>query len=96
MQETQGLSTIMPLKRFVVDITNEAREDDQQGIQKAVRRYHNRLANGTVPRSLFKKIGKELFVELRKFDEWLAHGGSDNSTKSENIHWPGGEDDNSA
>ena len=30
MTEARGLNDIMPLKRFVVDITNEAREDDQQ------------------------------------------------------------------
>ena len=89
MTETVDVNNIiMPLKLFVVVVTNEAQEDDQQSIQKAVRRYHNRLANGTVPRSLFKKIGKELFVELRKFDMWLEQGGS------ENIHWPKSVEEN--
>jgi hypothetical protein len=88
MTDTKERINIVPLRQFVVDFTHEAREDDQQGIQKAVRRYHNRLANGTVPRSLFKKIGKELFVELRKFDMWLEQGGS------ENIHWPKSVEEN--
>ncbi len=62
---------IMPLRRFVVQITGEAEPQNQQEIQKAIRRYHNRLANGTIPRSLFRKIGKELFIVLEDFDQWL-------------------------
>ncbi len=64
--------TLMPLRRFVVEITGDASESNQQKIQQAVRKYHNRLANGTVPRSIFRKIGKELYVHLEDFKRWTT------------------------
>ncbi len=62
--------TLMPLRRFVVEITGDASENNQQEIQQAVRKYHNRLANGTIPRSIFRKIGKELYAHLENFHRW--------------------------
>ena len=63
---------LIPLHRFVVKITNEADPDDDEAVRKAVRRYHNKLANGSIPRDIFCKIGKELFVNLDKFRRWIA------------------------
>jgi len=68
----------MPLKRAVCFMTGEADPNDQQGIQKAVRAWHNRLSNGSVPRSIFVKIGKSLFLDAERFENWLKKGGSDN------------------
>ena len=65
------LPQLLPLSRFVVIITGEAAQDDQSGVKKAVRRYHNRLANGSIPRSIFRKIGKELFVHIEDFNDWV-------------------------
>ena len=62
---------LMPLRMFVVKITGEADAGDDQSIKKAVRRYHNRLANGSIPRSVFRKIGKELFVIIPLFYELI-------------------------
>ena len=83
-QETRKCSCItcsckarMPLKRFVIDVTNEAVEGDKQSVSKALRSYHNRLANGSIPRSLFVRIGKQLFVDLEAFEVWASNGGSD-------------------
>ena len=70
-QFTPATPTVMPLRRFVVQVTGEADPNSQQEIQKAIRRYHNRLANGSIPRSLFRKIGKELFIVLGAFEQWL-------------------------
>ena len=61
----------MPLKRFVVDITMEAKEENEQSIRKVVRSWHNRLANGTIPRTIVTKLGRELFVDLEAWDKWL-------------------------
>jgi hypothetical protein len=65
-------SNLVPLRRMVTGITGEAAEDDQQQIQKAIRRWHNRLANGSVPRSLFVKIGRELFLKIDAWNRWIA------------------------
>jgi hypothetical protein len=64
---------LMPLKRVVCIITNEAALGDEQGIRKAVKAWHNKLANGSVPRSMFRKIGKHLFVDLAEFQDWLKN-----------------------
>jgi hypothetical protein len=61
----------LPLRRFVIKVTGDADEGNYEEIQKAIRRYHNRLANGTIPRSIFKKIGKELYVDLVGFKLWV-------------------------
>ena len=72
---------LMPLKRAVCIITQEADKDDQEGIRKAVKAWHNRLANGSVPRTLFRKIGKHLFIDVAEFQNWLKnqkYGGQEN------------------
>lgn len=62
---------LKPLDKFVVEVTGEAEPGNEEEIKKAVRRYHNRLANGSVPRSIFRKIGKQLFVHLPNFYIWV-------------------------
>ena len=66
-------ANLIILKRFVCEITHEADEEDTLGRQKAVKAWHNRLANGSVPRKIFKKIGKHLFVDLEAFKEWIQN-----------------------
>jgi hypothetical protein len=68
---------IMPLKRAVVEITHEADFDDDQAIRKAVRAWHNRLAQGTVPRSIIRKVGRGLFLDISAFREWLDEQAQD-------------------
>ncbi len=62
---------IIPLRRAVVLITNEASADDQQGIKKAVKSWHNKLSIGSIPRDVIKKLGRELFLDLDAWEEWL-------------------------
>ena len=71
----------MPLRRAVCLVTGEAELDDQQAIQKAVRAWHNRLANGSVPRSIFVKIGKHLFLDVERFERWVSEGGSEQAAE---------------
>jgi hypothetical protein len=61
---------LLPLKRFVVEITGEAHPDDPQGLQRAVKSWHNRLQTGSIPRSVIEKIGRSLFVDLAAWEEW--------------------------
>lgn len=63
---------LMPLNKFVVVVTNEAMVNDKESNKKASKSWHNRLNNGTVPRYLFKKIGKQLFVDLAAFNKWVV------------------------
>jgi hypothetical protein len=63
---------IMPLRRAVVQITHQADEHDQEAIRKAVRKWHNALANGTIPRSLVKKFGRELYLRLDNWEAWVC------------------------
>jgi len=72
----------IPLRRAVTVITGEADPDNQQEIQKAIRRWHNRLANGSVPRSIFVKIGKELFLDIPAFELWIEQGANINNCGS--------------
>jgi hypothetical protein len=65
------MKVLMPLKKAVVEITNEAVADDQQSIRKAVRCWHNRLFNGSVPRDVVTKLGRELFLDLDAWEHWL-------------------------
>jgi len=66
------MTNLMPLKRAVVEITNEAAPDDRQGIRRAIKSWHNRLASGSIPRALVTKLGRELFLNLNAWEEWLA------------------------
>lgn len=77
MNEEPTIPRLMPLKQVVQFVTGEARPGDQQEIQRAVRKFHNRLSNGSVPRSLFVKIGKSLFLDIDRFEKWIAEGGSE-------------------
>jgi hypothetical protein len=61
---------LMPLRRAVVEITNEAKEGDQTGVRKAVKAWHNRLASGSIPRYVVTKLGRELFLDLEAWDQW--------------------------
>lgn len=65
------MKVLMPLKKAVVEITNEALADDQQSIRKAVRCWHNRLFNGSVPRDVVTKLGRQLFLDLDAWESWL-------------------------
>ena len=64
---------LMPLRRAVVYITNEASIDDEQEIRRAIKGWHNKLSNGSVPRSIFRKIGKHLFMDIVAFEEWVKN-----------------------
>jgi hypothetical protein len=63
---------IIPLRRAVVLITNEASADDNVAIRKAIKSWHNRLSTGSIPRSVVTKLGRELFLDLAAWEEWLA------------------------
>ena len=65
------MKQLMPLRRAVVVITNEADHDDDSGIKKAVRSWHNRLAGGSIPRAVVVKLGRELFVDLDAWERWM-------------------------
>ena len=65
------MKRLMPLKRFVVDITMQAKEENEQSIRKVVRSWHNRLANGSIPRKVVTKLGRELFVDLEAWSKWF-------------------------
>jgi len=65
------MKKFMPLQRFVVEITNEARADDSESVRKALNSWHNRFQNGTVPRTVTKKIGRRLFIDLEKWEQWI-------------------------
>jgi len=67
------MPNLMPLKRVVVEVTHEAQRDDNQEIRRAVRSWHNRLFGGTVPRKLVTRLGRELFLDLDAFEEWLKN-----------------------
>jgi hypothetical protein len=66
------MERIMPLRRVVVEITHQAAEDDPVSVRKAIRKWHNALANGTIPRSLVKKFGRELYLRLDNWKVWVS------------------------
>lgn len=61
---------LMPLRKAVVEITNEATAKDDITIRKAIKSWHNRLATGSIPRSVVTKLGRELFLDLDAWDQW--------------------------
>jgi hypothetical protein len=65
------MTRIMPLRRVVVEITHEAPPEDAARIRRCVRSWHNRLSNGTVPRSVITKLGRELYLNLDAWEKWL-------------------------
>ena len=64
------MTKLMPLRRAVVEITNEATANDDTTIRKAIRSWHNRLATGSIPRSVVTKLGRELFLDLEAWGQW--------------------------
>ena len=72
---------LMPLKKVVVNITHQADPKDPESIRRAIRKWHNSLASGTLPRCLVKKFGRELYLRLDIWDQWV----SDNKEESKNI-----------
>jgi hypothetical protein len=63
---------IIPLRRAVVLITNEASAGDDEGIRKTLKSWYNRLSIGSIPRTVVTKLGRELFLDLEAWEEWLA------------------------
>jgi len=61
----------MPLRRFVVEITNEANAGDDISVRKAVKAWHNRLSNGSIPRCVVTKVGRGLFIDIEEWESWL-------------------------
>lgn len=66
------MKRLLPLKRAVVELTQEARPDCPEEIRRAVRSWHNRLNCGSVPRRLIAKVGRTLFLDLDAWEEYLA------------------------
>lgn len=66
------MQKIMPLSRAVIEVTNQASASDPLSVKKAVRKWHNALANGTIPRSLVKKFGRELYLRLDNWEAWVC------------------------
>jgi len=64
------MTKLMPLRRAVVEITNEATANDDISIRKAKKAWHNRLANGSIPRHVVTKLGRELFLDLEAWEKW--------------------------
>jgi len=62
---------IMPLRKVVVNLTHQADPNDPKSIKTAVRSWHNGLANGTIPRQLVKKFGRELYLDLSAWQKWM-------------------------
>ena len=65
------MKQLMPLRRVVVEITNEAVPNDLQSNRKAIKSWHNRLSNGSIPRSVVTKLGRELFLDVEAWETWL-------------------------
>jgi hypothetical protein len=65
----------MPLKKAVTSLTMEAKPGDDEEIRRAVKAWHNRLANGSVPRKLVIRIGRQLFLDLDEWNAWLDKKG---------------------
>jgi hypothetical protein len=64
------MKKMMPLRRVVTEITCEAAEGDDLAIRKAIKSWHNRLANGSIPRDIITKLGRELFLDLDAWEAW--------------------------
>ena len=75
------MKRLMPLRRVVIEITNEADPNDPEGNRKAVKSWHNRLNTGGIPRRLVTKLGRQLYLNLDAWEEWL-------SEKNEAPHSP--------
>ncbi len=76
------MTKLMPLKRAVVEITNEAEANNDLSIRKAVKAWHNRLATGSIPRHIVTKLGRELFLDLHAWDLWFEERSAKSAQKS--------------
>ena len=63
---------MMPLRRVVTEITCESEKGDDVGIRRAIKSWHNRLANGSIPRNIVIKLGRELFLDLDAWEIWYG------------------------
>ncbi len=66
------MKELMPLRRAVIVLTHEAEPGDEDGIRRAVKAWHNRIQNGSIPRSLLRKLGRGLFLDLENWQEMLS------------------------
>lgn len=66
------MTHLTPLKRFVVNNTGQAEPDDLVEQRKAVKGWHNKFYQGSVPRTFIKKLGKEFYVDLEAWEKWLS------------------------
>ncbi len=74
------MKQFMPLKRVIGEITNEARADNPEAIKRAVKSWYNRLYNGSIPRDVVVRIGRGLYVDVEKFEEWTTEQSQQNFT----------------
>ena len=73
---------MMPLRRVVTEITCESEKGDDVGIRRAIKSWHNRLANGSIPRNIIIKLGRELFLDLDAWESWWAERSAQKDRKS--------------
>jgi hypothetical protein len=76
------MTELMPLRKVVVDLTHEAVRDDTDSIRKAIKAWHNRLSNGSVPKKLVMKLGRSLYLDLDAWENWLKE-------RKENVFYQG-------
>jgi len=65
------MTKLMPLKRVVVELTQEAAPDDPRAIRRAIKSWHNRLSIGSIPRTVVTKLGRGLYLDLDEWEGWL-------------------------
>ena len=66
------MKRLMPLRRVVVEVTNEVDCNDPEGNRRAIKGWHNRLNNGSIPRHIVTKLGRELFLDLEAWEKWMT------------------------
>ncbi len=69
--EAQQTDQIKPLDRFVSEDMGEADPKNPTEVREAIRRFHNKLANGSIPRTVIRKIGKHLYVHMGDWKSWI-------------------------
>lgn len=76
------MTELMPLRRAVIEITHEASPNNLEENRRAIRGWHNRLQNGTIPRELVFKLGRELFLDLKAWEAWISKKGDPQTHKN--------------
>jgi hypothetical protein len=76
------MKKLMPLRRVVTEITCEAAAGDDLEIRKVIKSWHNRLANGSIPRDIITKLGRELFLDLDAWEAWWNERNVEKNRKS--------------